>query len=960
MYKVIATMLCVFALTVGVGYAADWQAEIQVERTVTGYTGIDNVKIGHADAVETLPKAPAPPQHSVRIVIYQDLTGFAELQKDIKTPSSAGEIQIWFLAIDPRGNQAPPISRTATVRWDASQLDAGGEYRFLKVDFSGNVTDTLVSDMLATTELQVSGTGVDAYAISHTVTSIGEPEIEVVPLALTFGNVAVGGTSTKDVTVSNVGTVDLHVTGIALTDDPAAGVQFSRTDAAGASFTLTPGGSTTLKVQFAPDGVATFTGTLTITSDDTDEASVTITLNGNGVEGGYAADWQAEIQVERTVTGYTGIDNVKIGHADAVETLPKAPAPPQHSVRIVIYQDLTGFAELQKDIKTPSSAGEIQIWFLAIDPRGNQAPPISRTATVRWDASQLDAGGEYRFLKVDFSGNVTDTLVSDMLATTELQVSGTGVDAYAISHTVSETIGLVSVDVEPDSTSIVVGGTQQFTATGKYTSAPDTVLTDRVTWISSDTTVATVDPAGLATGKQVGMTTIRATYQGKEDTAKLVVTSIGEPEIEVVLPQISAHSGQTLSIPIHIDVNGPDPISVSSCVMTITYDSQVVRAYEAAIIGTLVQDWSVEHRIAQGAGIPIDTIHVALATSTDALSSGILFYIRGIASEYASAGESSALTFERCEFDEGAIPVGTENGMVTIVPMLGDVSGNGQVSAYDASLILQKVVGLITLPSVQWPAFTLATADVTGNEVISALDASWVLQYTVGIATRFPAGGGAGAEKIACAEKSIRLGDVDQLSDHRWIVPVEIDEMDAVLAGEMDLSFDGATVVEVRTTERIADYLSAVNIEEDHLRLSFAGAESPRGGGRIIEVVLEGTPVLSIDRVSLNEGGIPVRIVGGEVEIPRAYSLSQNYPNPFNPETAITYDIAKAGIVRLSVYTLTGQHIRTLVDGERTAGTYSVTWDGRDGAGRDVASGVYLCRMEVDDYLAVRKMVLMQ
>jgi len=92
--------------------------------------------------------------------------------------------------------------------------------------------------------------------------------------------------------------------------------------------------------------------------------------------------------------------------------------------------------------------------------------------------------------------------------------------------------------------------------------------------------------------------------------------------------------------------------------------------------------------------------------------------------------------------------------------------------------------------------------------------------------------------------------------------------------------------------------------------------------------------------------------------LPSGYALSQNYPNPFNPETTIRYDIAKTGTVRLFIYALTGQLVRTLVDGGRPVGGYSVTWDGTDDAGRDVGSGVYLCRMEIGGYSAVRKLVL--
>ena len=112
--------------------------------------------------------------------------------------------------------------------------------------------------------------------------------------------------------------------------------------------------------------------------------------------------------------------------------------------------------------------------------------------------------------------------------------------------------------------------------------------------------------------------------------------------------------------------------------------------------------------------------------------------------------------------------------------------------------------------------------------------------------------------------------------------------------------------------------------------------------------------------MSLNEGRIPVRIESVESKIPTAYRLSQNYPNPFNPTTTISYDVAKTGTVRLSVYALTGQHIRTLVNGERSAGSYSVTWNGTDDTGQDVAIGLYLCRMAAREYRAVRKLVLMK
>ena len=150
-----------------------------------------------------------------------------------------------------------------------------------------------------------------------------------------------------------------------------------------------------------------------------------------------------------------------------------------------------------------------------------------------------------------------------------------------------------------------------------------------------------------------------------------------------------------------------------------------------------------------------------------------------------------------------------------------------------------------------------------------------------------------------------------------------------------------------------------VSIPMDALELTDARLEYIRWAGdaegtfyiddmRLIpEAVLES---LEPTAVSVSGGGV----------VPTGYVLSQNYPNPFNPETTIRYELAEAGVVQVLLYTVSGQLIRTLVDGEYVAGNYSVTWDGRDDAGRDVASGVYVSRMEVGGFRAVRKLVLVR
>ena len=106
--------------------------------------------------------------------------------------------------------------------------------------------------------------------------------------------------------------------------------------------------------------------------------------------------------------------------------------------------------------------------------------------------------------------------------------------------------------------------------------------------------------------------------------------------------------------------------------------------------------------------------------------------------------------------------------------------------------------------------------------------------------------------------------------------------------------------------------------------------------------------------------GTDVSPTGGEARIPTTYQLSQNYPNPFNPETKINYQLPNDGWVSLTVYNVLGQEVRTLVAGEKAAGTYTVTWDGRDDSGLSAASGVYFYRLNVGDFTSTKRMILMR
>lgn len=108
-----------------------------------------------------------------------------------------------------------------------------------------------------------------------------------------------------------------------------------------------------------------------------------------------------------------------------------------------------------------------------------------------------------------------------------------------------------------------------------------------------------------------------------------------------------------------------------------------------------------------------------------------------------------------------------------------------------------------------------------------------------------------------------------------------------------------------------------------------------------------------------------------DAQKPEKITLLQNYPNPFNPLTSIQFTVG-GGVgkavdggrwtadVSLRIFNILGQLVRTLVDDEMIPGNYQVIWDGKDDRGKEVASGIYFCKLKAGTYQKIRKMVLLK
>jgi len=115
-----------------------------------------------------------------------------------------------------------------------------------------------------------------------------------------------------------------------------------------------------------------------------------------------------------------------------------------------------------------------------------------------------------------------------------------------------------------------------------------------------------------------------------------------------------------------------------------------------------------------------------------------------------------------------------------------------------------------------------------------------------------------------------------------------------------------------------------------------------------------------------------LKLVAGDIEyvakmteeilnnIPSVYSLSQNYPNPFNPITKMNYTLPKRSKIIISIYNVLGQEVTTLLNKEQNYGYHTVTWNGADHSGRQMASGVYFARMNTKSFTQTKKMLLLK
>ena len=457
-------------------------------------------------------------------------------------------------------------------------------------------------------------------------------------------------------------------------------------------------------------------------------------------------------------------------------------------------------------------------------------------------------------------------------------------------------------------------------------------------------TFATNDP-------QVDTTTVPFTLN--------VIESLSVTPEPVVGTDSLVHPNETFSVPLAVE--SLDDLAVDSFELTLTFDSTLVEPTEVVTEGTLSEGLTLATNIQD------DFVSIAAAENEGGAPEGaspVLFSIEGegtlvsVTFQAKEALGTTPMSVADALFNEGLPGATGKNTPVLVAPLYGDASLNLSVNAFDAARVLQEVVGLTTFNDAAF-----VSGDVTGNGVLTAFDASLILDFASGLRDCFPVEDGCedpapalaaksgSAPTLAWGEASVQTGAAAKkdAAGQSLSIPVVLrGNGDGVRSFELHTQVDPSLLTVEEVEARLPDgWQVAHNISDDG-RLSLAAfGPTPLGSGPVAAVQAQWLKPEAEMRLAgdatLNEAVSMSMDAASLVTVPETFALRGNYPNPARSLTQIGLDLPSSATVRLDLYDLLGRQVQSIRDQALEAGT-----DRRLALDlRDVSTGVYFYRITV-------------
>jgi len=405
-----------------------------------------------------------------------------------------------------------------------------------------------------------------------------------------------------------------------------------------------------------------------------------------------------------------------------------------------------------------------------------------------------------------------------------------------------------------------------------------------------------------------------------------------------------------------LSISDTTPYNIISYNMSVTYDPALLEFVALSTEGTLCADWYVAVN-PQGNGV----LYIGSSGVNPLTGSGVLFKLNFHTLSGIPDNTETYINIPQIIFNEGGLTVQGCFAPVVIRNIIyGDVDDNQLIQAYDAALTLQYSVMMDPLPNIDprpWVEWRKLRADVSGDGNIYAYDASLILQRVVGLISSFP------------VEDQTRVTPVATVNVTYYNGELVLTSPDFKVLYSLNLSLElpqNAETGQPVFSEPFSSALWNQFTENNIWNFAFACITPSEGNGTIctIPISLVNSTTLALNLV-INETPTTFTLecqpTGVQDLVAGTNFLAQNRPNPFNPSTTLYFGLKENAQVELSIYNLRGQKVITLVNKELNAGNHSVVWEGKDATGNYVSSGIYFSRLKIgNSWSKTQKMMLLK